>query len=272
MALLRWKTLGFAQSWKYNENNKKNNIKNHSWHVGSMYISYIYIYIHPICTHYKYHNNIIYVHIIYIYIYQIDVYIYIQRFDESMFKWGCKHDAFGQSSSKKGSITHKRWFHIFLVTCKTVPIQRFFFSQADWNHQVVPVYKYPTMLVNTETTILRYLCYGGVCSLQTNTDEHGWSRHTATPKVRSCCEYDSNQIYLVRNLRAMRCAKNQQCVDFVWIKKWPRYITVYLCIECGGCVVSICFLMCVFVLLKLTFGNPYWWCQVIAVVINACGI
>ena len=69
------------------------------------------------------------------------------------------------------------------VTCKTVPIQRYLFSQVDWNHQVVPVYKYPTMLVNTETTILRYLCYGGFCSLQTNTDEHDWSHHTKGEKL-----------------------------------------------------------------------------------------
>ena len=30
--------------------------------------------------------------------------------------------------------------------------------------------------------------------------------------------------------------------------------------------------LCCIVLLKLTFGNPYWWCQVIAVMVNARGI
>lgn len=166
-------------------------------------------------------------YIIYIYIYVRCLYIYIYRDLMNLCLKGVANMMLLDKVVPKKVILHTKVVSNMFVTCKTVPIQRYFFSQVDWNHQVVPVYKYPTMLVNTETTILRYLCYGGFCSLQTNTDEHDWSRHTATPKVRSCCEYDSNQIYLVRNLRAMRSAKNQQCYNFVCIEKWPRYITVY---------------------------------------------
>ncbi len=41
-----------------------------------------------------------------------------------------------------------------------------------------------------------------------NTEPNPENMTAANPKVRSCCEYDSNQIYLVRNLRAVRCAES----------------------------------------------------------------
>lgn len=58
------------------------------------------------------------------------VYIYIQRFDEFMFKRGCKHDAFGQSSSKKGNITHEGGFKYvcYLQNCSNSTL--LFFSSG----------------------------------------------------------------------------------------------------------------------------------------------